>query len=387
MAGSRIMFEIIFTGKYAKYNLGAEHPFSPLRMKMTLELLEALGEKVEFTEPQPVEPDELFKIHSQDYVEAAEAVSDGKEIPNAEKYGLGTADNPVTEGMAEGARYICGGTLLGAKMLIENKAEKVLQLGGGLHHAHYSSAAGFCLYNDLALAIKEMTQNGMYVAYIDIDVHHGDGVQEIFYNDDKVMTISFHETGEYLFPGTGSIFELGNGAGKNLKLNVPLEPFTEGESYLEAVKKVAQTALSQFHPDAIVIQSGADAHFSDPLADLLLTTQDYEKLFRLLIELGNNFAKGKMLFTLGGGYSFEAASRIWTILYLVLSGKKIPKNLEIPENWRRRWSGILGVELPEFLHDRPNSYKAIPRKKEIEAHNRDTVRRLLDLITAGMFYF
>ena len=382
------MFELIFTGKYGKYNLGAGHPFSPLRMKMTLELLEALGENPVYIEPEPVSPSLLYKIHSRDYVEAAEKASAGEvnEI-NLEKYGLGTADNPITEGMAEGARYICGGTLLGAQLIAENKTNVALQFGGGLHHAHYASAAGFCLYNDLALAIKDLTERGFYVAYIDIDVHHGDGVQEIFYNDDKVMTISFHETGEYLFPGTGSIYELGNGAGKNLKLNVPLEPFTEGESFLEAVKKVVQTALSQFRPDVLVIQSGADAHYSDPLADLLLTTQDYEKLFKLLLELGNNFAKGKMLFTLGGGYSFEAATRIWTVLYYVLSKKEIPHDLRLPETWRKRWSEILQTQMPEFLHDAPYPYEKIVRKKEIEAHNRDTVRRLLDLITAGLYYF
>ncbi len=380
------MFQLIFNRKYAKYNLGAGHPFSPLRMKMTLELLEALGEKPQYVEPAPIEPQRLYSIHAKDYVDAVEKTSAGEKVENIERYGLGTADNPIVPEMAEGARYICGGTLLAAETIAEGKANIVLQLGGGLHHAHRASAAGFCLYNDLALAIDEMTKRGMYVAYIDIDVHHGDGVQEIFYDNDKVMTISFHETGEYLFPGTGSIFELGSGAGKNLKLNVPLEPFTEGASFLETVKRVAQTALAQFRPDALVIQAGADAHFSDPLADLLLTTHDYEKLFGLILELGNNFAKGKMLFTLGGGYSFEAASRIWTILYFVLRGKGIPKEMRLPEKWRKRWSEILEKEMPEYLHDPENPYKPIVRKAEIEAHNRDTVRRLLDLITAGFFF-
>ncbi len=387
MAGTRKMFKLIFTRKYAKYNLGAAHPFSPLRMKMALELIEALDEKPAFIEPEPVKPYALLEIHSKEYVDAVEKTSAGENFPDAEKFGLGTADNPITLGMGEGARYICGGTLLGAKLIAEKKTKIAFQFGGGLHHAHRNSAAGFCIYNDLALAINEMTKSGMYVAYIDIDVHHGDGVQEIFYNNDKVMTISFHETGEYLFPGTGSIFELGEGAGKNLKLNIPLEPFTEGESFLYAVKTVCQTALSQFRPDAIVIQAGADAHFSDPLADLLLTTQDYEKLFRLLLELGNNFANGKILFTLGGGYSFEAAARIWTILYFTLKRKEIPPETKLPENWRKRWSEILQTDLPEFLHDTPFPYEKIVRKNEIEAHNSDTVRRLLDLITAGLYYF
>ncbi len=377
---------MIFTNKYAKYNLGANHPFSPLRMKMALELIELLDEKPEYIEPEPILPEQLYEIHSKEYVDFVEKISLDPTLEGGDKYGLGTADNPVVEGMAEGARYICGGTLLGAKKILEGE-DIVLQFGGGLHHAHRSSAAGFCLYNDLALAIREMTNNGLYVAYLDIDVHHGDGVQEIFYNDEKVMTISFHETGEYLFPGTGSILELGNGAGKNLKLNIPFEPFTEGESFIESVKTVVQTALSQFRPDALVIQTGADAHYSDPLADLLLTTQDYEKLFKLILELGRNFAKGKMLFTLGGGYSFQAAARIWTLLYFILNGKGIPENIELPQSWVEKWEGILQTEMPQKLHDEPHPYEKIVRKNEIEAHNRDTVRRLIDLITAGLFYF
>ena len=217
------MCKIIYSPKYSLYNLGEGHPFSPIRSEMVIDLLTQLGVMKTPIEPEPMAPEELYSIHDKKYIDAVERVSKGETVENIEKYGLDTQDNPIVKDMALGARYICGGTKLGAKLLIKGEAQKVLQLGGGLHHAHYNSAAGFCLYNDLALSIKEMTNNGWHVAYLDLDVHHGDGVQEIFYSDENVMTISLHETGEFLFPGTGWVHELGKGMGKSLKLNLPLQ--------------------------------------------------------------------------------------------------------------------------------------------------------------------
>ncbi len=374
------MCKIIYHPKYSLYNLGAGHPFNPARTEMVLDLLNELNIPVQTETPEPVSAESLYTIHDKDYVNAIEALSRGEKIEGAEKYGVGTVDNPVTQGMAEGARYQSGGTLLGAKMLIENKAKKVLQMGGGFHHARRHLAEGFCIYNDLALAIKEMTDAGMYVAYIDIDVHHGDGVQEIFYSDDKVMTISFHESGEYLFPGTGWIHELGQGMGRSLKLNLPLEPFTEGDSFIEIMNGILQPALTWFNPDALVIQAGADAHCTDPLADLLLTTRDYQKIFKSLIGFADQHCSGKALFTLGGGYSITAAPRIWTILYSTLLNIDIPDRL--PDKWRKKWGNIIQKELPLNLHDKEPAFDPIPRKKEIEKRNRDFLRRLKDAVAS-----
>jgi len=209
-------------------------------------------------------------------------------------------------------------------------------------------------------------------------VHHGDGVQEIFYSDENVMTISFHESGEYLFPGTGWIYELGKGMGRSLKLNLPLEPFTEGESYLEVFNGVVPPALDWFKPDALVVQAGADAHYSDPLADLMLTTQDFEKLYRRVIELADEKCKGKILFTFGGGYSLTATPRIWTILYLILMRLDFPK--ELPEAWRKRWENKIGKQLPHFLHDPNPAFDPIPKKPEIVNHNRELIHRILDAV-------
>ncbi len=374
------MRKVIYSPKYSLYNLGKEHPFSPLRAEMTLDLLQSLGALQDYIEPEEVQPEELFEIHDKEYVEKVEKVSAGETVEDIENFGLGTQDNPITPGMAQGARIIAGGTKLGAKLLLEGEAKKVLQMGGGFHHAHPRLASGFCVYNDLALAIKEMTKQGWHVVYLDLDVHHGDGVQDIFYSDGKVMTISLHESGEYIFPGTGWLYELGQGMGRSLKLNLPLEPFTEGDSYLEVIEGAVVPALRWFRPDALVVQAGADPHYSDPLADLVLTTQDFERIYRRVFELADEFTKGNLLITLGGGYSITATSRIWTILYLLFFNLPLPEVL--PHEWRKKWGEKLGREIPEFLHDLPNPFDEIPRKPEIVRLNRDLVRRLMDAVTA-----
>ena len=279
--------------------------------------------------------------------------------------------------MDEAARWLVGGTLHGARLISEGRERRVLQLGGGLHHARRSFASGFCIYNDLAIAINSLTRSGLKVAYLDIDVHHGDGVQEILYEDPRVLTVSLHESGKYLFPGTGEIRELGSGAGRGLKLNLPLEPFTEGESYLEVLEQVTPAALRHFRPDVLVVQAGADAHFDDPLSDLMLTTRDYEAIFRRILAWADDFTAGRVLFTLGGGYSFRAAPRVWAILYLVMHDLHVAQDL--PESWRSKWSRTSENELPHTLHDPNPSHADIPNRYEIAHRNRQVAERLLDL--------
>jgi acetoin utilization protein AcuC len=372
------MCKIIYHPKYKLYDLGQGHPFNPIRAEMVLDLLRELGFNVDCIEPEVITPETLYSVHDENYVNTIEALSKGKKLENAELFGLGTVDNPIAKGMAEGARYQTGGTLLGARFLMEEKVKRVLQLGGGFHHAHKAFAAGFCIYNDLALAIKVMINHGWHVAYIDVDVHHGDGVQEIFYSDGQVMTISLHESGEYLFPGTGFIHELGQGMGRSLKLNIPLDPFTEGESYIEVMSGIIEPALKWFRPDALVVMVGADAHFSDPLADLMLTTLDYENIFKKILRYADNYSKGRVMFTLGGGYSLSATPRIWVILYLLLLNLEIPK--KIPMNWIKKWEKAAGQRLPEFMHDTIPAFDPIERKSEIVKHNRDLIIRINDSV-------
>ncbi len=377
------MPSVIYHPAYRNYVFGEDHPFSPVRGDMTLDLLRTLGHRVNPVEPVPATREDVLSVHEDYYVRRVEALSAGKAVPDCEEYGLGTPDNPVFRGMDEAARWHVGGTLLGARLICEKGEKRVLQLGGGLHHARKNYASGFCIYNDLAIAIRYLTSHGLWVAYLDIDVHHADGVQQILFDDKRVLTISLHESGRYLFPGTGEIHELGSGLGRGLKLNLPLEPFTEGESYLDVFDQVVPRALRQFKPGVLVVQTGADAHYDDPLADLMLTTRDYEAIFRRILELAETFTSGRALFTLGGGYSLRATPRIWAMLYLMIHNLPVPQDL--PPAYRDKWNRVIEYKLPRAFHDANPGFPEVPNRQEITHRNRQIARRLLE--AAGHYWF
>ncbi len=373
------MVPVIFHPDYLAYDFGSEHPFSPVRLEMVVELLEALGEPVDFVEPPLARREEILWVHAERFVRRVEAASRGEDPGDLMQYGLGTGDTPVFPEMDRAARRLVGGTLEAARRIASGRAKRVLQLGGGLHHAQYDRASGFCVYNDLAVAIRYLLDQGLRVAYLDIDVHHGDGVQWIFYDEPRVLTLSLHESGRYLFPGTGHVHELGRGAAVGTKLNLPLEPFTEDQSWLLALETVAPRALEWFRPDVIVLQAGADAHYMDPLADLLLTTQGYLQAYSRVLEYADTFAGGRLLVTLGGGYSLDATPRVWTLLYYMIQGKPIPKAL--PEDWHHNWEARLGQRLSTTLLDDPPAFD-IPRRSEIERRNQSVAERLLQSASA-----
>jgi len=377
------MAELIFGPSYLAYDLGPDHPFRPERQQMALDLVTALGHEVRPIDPPPATREEIRTVHGEAYVAAVEALSAGGPADDAAALGLGTPDTPVFPATDLAVRSLVGGTLAGARMVSEGRAARVLQFGGGLHHAHEAKASGFCVYNDLAVAIRHLTSNGMWVSYLDIDVHHGDGVQAIFKSDDKVQTISLHESGQYLFPGTGAIHELGEGMGRGLKINVPLEPFTDSESYLEAFEMIVPRALESFGPHVLLVQAGADAHFDDPLADLAVTTQGYERLYRRILELADQLTGGKVLFTLGGGYSLHAAARAWTILYLVMNDLPVPE--AIPPLWAEKWAAHLGGKQVRTLHDPDPPYDRLPNRDEIAQRNVVVAKRLLDALMPYWF--
>ncbi len=372
------MASVICAPAYRKYSFGDEHPFSPVRIEMLLDLLAAFGHRPETVEPEPATREEILTVHDEAYVRCVEALSAGAAPPDGQRYGLDTQDTPAFPGMDEATKWLVGGTLSGARLLAEGTERRVLHLGGGLHHARRSFASGFCIFNDLAIAILHLANRGFRVAYLDIDVHHGDGVQQILYEDDRVLTLSLHESGQYLFPGTGEIRELGAGSARGLKLNLPLEPFTEGASYLEVLDLVTPPALRRFGPSVLVVQAGADAHFDDPLADLMLTTRDYAEIYRRILEWADLFTEGRVLFTLGGGYSFRSAPRVWAVLYLLLYGLPLPH--ELPAAWLSRWSRLFEGTEPASLHDPDPAHAAIPDRYEITHRNRQRAERLLDTV-------
>jgi acetoin utilization protein AcuC len=377
------MPSVIYHPAYRNYSFGESHAFSPVRVEMMLDLLEALGHHVETIEPEPATREDILGVHEDAYVRRVEALSVGEDVPDCETYGLGTPDNPAFPGMDEAARWLVGGALHGARLIWEKGEKRVLQLGGGLHHARRNVASGFCIYNDLAIAIKALTSHGLEVAYLDVDVHHGDGVQQILYDDMRVMTISVHESGRYLFPGTGETHELGVGAARGLKLNLPLEPFTDGDSYLEVLDSIVPAALRQFEPRVLVVQAGADAHFDDPLADLMLTTGDYEGIFRRILGWADEFTSGRVLFTLGGGYSLNATPRVWALLYLLIHDLPVPRDL--PQAWLSRWGNKFEKGWPMALHDPNPGHADVPNREEIAHRNRQTAQHLL--ATARQYWF
>lgn len=371
------MSPLLYHDRYLDYDFGPEHPFSPTRQRMVIDLLGALGPPVDPVAPPVATRADVRRVHGDRFVSAVEAASDGTPPPKAHSFGLDTGDVPVFEHMDAAARGLVGGTLHGARRIVDGEAPRVLQMGGGLHHARREEAAGFCVYNDLSVAIDWLREQDLRVAYVDIDVHHGDGVQWVHYEDPGVLTISLHESGEYLYPGTGHVDEIGKGAGTGTAVNVPLMPHTEPDSYLEAFERVVPYALAHFGPDVLVAQCGADAHFSDPLADLLLTTQAYETLFDRLFALADEHTDGQLLCTFGGGYRLDAVARIWTLLALRVQDRAVPASL--PDTWRNRWQPHLDDPLSPTLHD-PEKTFSVSRSDAIAEQNKRTSTQVLELL-------
>jgi acetoin utilization protein AcuC len=356
------------------YDLGQHHPFKGIRPEAVKHLLECFNVTLKVKDFQAANLDDILSTHSRGYVQRVMRASGGELVPDALEYGIGTSDTPIFAGMHDATASVCGGTLQAAR-LIASGASRVLGLAGGLHHAQFASGSGFCVYNDLSIAIRSLTAQGLRVAYLDIDAHHGDGVQWLHYTENNVLTISLHETGRYLFPGTGATYELGRGAGIGYSLNVPLEPYTQDDSYLEALERVLEPALAWFLPDVLVVQGGADSHEFDPLADLGLTTQGYKKAYRLIVQLAKQYAGGRILATGGGGYAtLHAVPRIWAEFYAALEGIELPNT--VPQTWLETWQPQSTETLPTVMTDYPST---IVRQSQIEVANAKTVTELLEM--------
>ncbi len=369
----------VYAPELGDYELSAEHPFKPARLELTRTLLEACGllGTESIVAPEPFTEAQLLTLHDPAFVAAVKAASSGERVENALHYGLGTPDNPVSPGLHDAILRICGASLTAVRLVASGRFTRAVNFSGGLHHAGQAKMSGFCTYNDVALAVHEaVTRYGLRVAYIDLDAHHGDGVQELFYTSAEVLTISVHESGRYLFPGTGFTYEVGQGAGRGLSVNVPLEPFTESASYLEALEAVLPKALEAFQPGLIVLQAGADMHRYDPLTDLHLSVQGIAESYALVSDLADTFCGGRLVATGGGGYDpYRTVPRVWARLWCALSSQNAPAS--IPARWREAWEDALGVTLPETFADDTDAWPESPRRAQIEAANRHTVRKLL----------
>ena len=304
------------------FNYPSDHPFITKRAALTRQMVLSMGllSGAELA-PRPATREDLEKFHSPRYLAALQRAEQGNVEPADFFMGLGTSDCPVFKGLYDYAVLACGATLTGVELLLSGEAHVAFNPSGGYHHAGPERASGFCYVNDVALGCLALAERGKRVAYVDIDVHHGDGVQNAFYDRSDVMTISFHETGRYLFPGTGFEDEIGEGEGEGYSVNVPLPPGTYDEAYLRAFDAVAMPLVGAHAPDVIALELGMDALSGDPLAHLELTNNAHAGVVRRLLGLGK-----PMLVTGGGGYDPKNTARGWALAWTILCGRDSEKD-------------------------------------------------------------
>jgi len=310
----------IYTEEFAKYPYPAEHPFNTVRAEKTRELIYSMGllsaENSKEVAPKAATRVELKKYHSARYLHALKTASEGKWDIEALNMGIGSADCPVFKEMYNYSALACGASLKGAELIIAGEADIAFNPSGGFHHAFPGKAAGFCYLNDVVLACLKLTENGKRVLYVDVDVHHGDGVADAFYQRDDVLTISFHENPRVLFPGTGFEDEIGSGDGQGYCVNVPLPAGTYDQAYMHAFNSIAVPLLKSYEPDVIVFELGADALAGDPLAHLAITNNTYADIIDILMD-----SNKPILATGGGGYNIENTVRAWTLAWSLFSNK------------------------------------------------------------------
>ncbi len=316
------------------YDLGAEHPFRPERVSLAVALMREHGLIAEGAlRPIPFEAasrEELLRVHTDAYLDVVARASGPGGLWPAQA-GIGPGDTPAFPGMHDAATLVCGATSAALEAVTSGAWVRALAPAGGLHHAHRDYASGFCVYNDIAVAVAGALARDetLRVLYVDIDAHHGDGVQDIFYAEPRVLTISLHEGGRYLFPGTGDVAERGEGAGLGSAINVPLPPLATDACYLLAFDEVVAPAARAFGPDVIVAQCGADAHWSDPLTTLGVTLPGFRQLYDRIVAVADEVCSGRILATGGGGYSWQrVVPRAWTLLAASLTGRALPAALE-----------------------------------------------------------
>ena len=327
---------LIYSDSLSQHTLSETHPMKPVRLRYTHELLQAYGAfdapNVSLVGPRVAANDELLWYHSPEYIEAVRQLNDGDSSVDQMRFNFGPGDNPAYQGIYDASALSTGATLTAVELLLSDEVDAAFSISGGLHHAMPSYAYGFCVFNDPVIGIKRLLAEGMRVAYVDIDCHHGDGVQHAFYDTDGVMTISLHESGAFLFPGTGHTQEIGAGRGRGYSVNVPLYPYTTDEVYLWAVREVAMPLLRRFRPDALVTQLGIDSHFKDPITHLALSVQGHAAVVEELASLG----VGKWLALGGGGYDLQAVARAWALDFAVMSEQRLSAN--IPQAYSEKYA-------------------------------------------------
>jgi len=345
---------VVWDDGLTAYDFGPGHPFDPVRIRLTMELAGELGvltaPQVTIVSPSPATDGELETVHDGEYIEAVRHA--GRALTSDLRFGLGTADDPVFEGMHEAAALVVGATMAAARSVWLGGAHAV-NIAGGHHHAMRRAASGFCVYNDLAVAIRWLLDAGAErVAYVDVDVHHGDGVQAAFYDDPRVLTISLHEHPITLFPGTGLPSELGEGDGVGYAVNVALPAGTGDAGWLRAFDAVVPPLLRAFRPTVLVSQHGCDSHRLDPLAHLELSVDAQRRTQVMLHDLAHELCEGRWLSTGGGGYAVvQVVPRTWTHLLAIVAGEPLDPAIEAPARWRELARSLAGETAPLSMTD------------------------------------
>ena len=346
---------LVFGPRSTDYDFGPEHPLTPRRFGPGIDLLRAVGAQPGLA-PEPAPDVDLRACHVQEYIEVVRRFSADPFGPA--EAGIGWGDDPPFADMHEASAAVAGGSMRAMEAILDGRVEHAFHPGGGLHHAMRDHASGFCIYNDPALAIARARREGLRVMYIDLDVHHGDGVQALFWNDPGVLTFSIHESGRYLFPGTGDADEVGHGVAAGTVVNVPLPPFTGERAWYRIVESYLPVLAAAFGPHLIVSQHGADSHAWDPLAHLHVTTTAHGQAARLIDAVVHRYGRGRWLATGGGGYdAYRVVPRTWAHTWLAGAHLEVPSST--PAAWRDRWADEAArygqAPLPERFDDEPNA--------------------------------
>ncbi|MBO0792563.1 MAG: acetoin utilization protein AcuC, partial [Ktedonobacteraceae bacterium] len=411
---------LVFDPIELQYQFGLEHPLQPARVQALIDLLERANlwnrnDVRTRLEARQASDAELGLIHTPDYIAAVRHLSDAtidqqEHMRLSMRYGFGDGDTPALPDMHRVCATIAGGTLValsavmglpeGGSFAAEHEAPlHVFHPAGGLHHAWAERASGFCVYNDAAISIAHVLRaSEAKILYIDFDAHHGDGVQRAFYDDPRVMTVSFHETGRYLFPGSGEVLEMGVGSGHGYAVNIPLEPFTEDDSYIEMMDELLMPLVTGFAPDVLITQHGCDTHAWDPLTHLYLTTRGIVAQIKSAHQLAHTFCGGRWVALGGGGYDlYRVVPRAWGLLWAEMSEQQVPEQLpwDWVERWRVEWEkdrartemaqDVMGKpeaerQFPSTFLDQAGDFPAIFRRAEISHTNRLTVGLVRHLV-------
>lgn len=341
------------------YDFGPGHPLAPIRVQLAMRLATDFGllDSVQVLSPVAATPEEIASVHTADYVDAVRMASMDPGAIDVHR-GIGTPDDPAFAGMHEAASLVAGATLAAARAVDSGLVDHAVNIAGGLHHAMPDRAAGFCIYNDIAIAIAWLLEQGWErIAYIDVDVHHGDGVQATFFDDPRVMTISIHESPMTLFPGTGFPEEIGGPGALGTAINIALPAGTGDQGWLRAFHAVVPEALEAFAPQIIVSQHGCDSHIDDPLAHLALTIDGQRMSYAAIHRWAHRFCEGRWIAVGGGGYEWvDVVPRAWTHLIAEAAGVPIDPETLTPPAFRDYVAQTMGRVAPTRMTDGSNPW-------------------------------